>query len=382
MITNRQKIFVKFITLLLTFCLAAVIRPIVVLASSSESKLQEPPQLFNKYRDHSKKVSPRFNRELNNNPDDKNDLWQRWQNKNDQHTIEQHNSKQKQAGKDRNHDRPGSNKKASQKQKKQTPNSASHQYHDRKTKSGRHDERRFKDSKHNSDIRHQPKMSHRTYERHTNKSKKHVTVKHRHKHKPKHHLYKRHKYVYYRTPWYNTRYLAPIHYHYHPIGHRVRHLPSLHISVLSGGFTYFYLGGVFYQSFGTGYIVVGAPIGVLVPSLPVGFIEFSIGPSSYYYVNDTYYVWDIPRQSYLVVEKPVGADVAIEEATTGRLFAYPKKDQSEEQQAKDRYECHRWAVHESGIDPTLEDAELSTVEKLDYQRALGACLEGRDYAVK
>ena len=69
-------------------------------------------------------------------------------------------------------------------------------------------------------------------------------------------------------------------------------------------------------------------------------------------------------------------------ATTGRLFAYPKHDQSEEQQAKDRYECHRWAVHESGVDPTLEDAKLSTVKKLDYQRALGACLEVRDYSVK
>ncbi len=34
------------------------------------------------------------------------------------------------------------------------------------------------------------------------------------------------------------------------------------------------------------------------------------------------------------------------------LFVYPKKGQSDAQQKKDRYECHMWAVQQTGFDPT------------------------------
>ncbi len=34
------------------------------------------------------------------------------------------------------------------------------------------------------------------------------------------------------------------------------------------------------------------------------------------------------------------------------LFIYPAKGQSQEQQDKDRYECHSWAVQQSGFDPS------------------------------
>jgi hypothetical protein len=33
------------------------------------------------------------------------------------------------------------------------------------------------------------------------------------------------------------------------------------------------------------------------------------------------------------------------------MFVYPKKGQSKEQQQKDQYECHLWAVDQSGVDP-------------------------------
>ena len=33
------------------------------------------------------------------------------------------------------------------------------------------------------------------------------------------------------------------------------------------------------------------------------------------------------------------------------MFLYPKKGQSKEQQQKDQYECHLWAVDQSGVDP-------------------------------
>ena len=34
------------------------------------------------------------------------------------------------------------------------------------------------------------------------------------------------------------------------------------------------------------------------------------------------------------------------------LFIYPQNGQSSEQQASDKYECHQWAVGQTGFDPT------------------------------
>jgi hypothetical protein len=68
------------------------------------------------------------------------------------------------------------------------------------------------------------------------------------------------------------------------------------------------------------------------------------------------------------------------------IFAYPKNGQTSEQQAKDTYECHRWAVRQSGFDPTANStpstAASSSMKKGDNRRAEIACLQGRDYSVK
>ncbi len=39
-----------------------------------------------------------------------------------------------------------------------------------------------------------------------------------------------------------------------------------------------------------------------------------------------------------------------------RLFVYPANGQSPEQLARDRYECHNWAVQQTGIDPSRPGA--------------------------
>jgi Glycine zipper len=39
-------------------------------------------------------------------------------------------------------------------------------------------------------------------------------------------------------------------------------------------------------------------------------------------------------------------------AQTGDMFIYPAKGQSQAQQNRDRYECHSWAVQQTGFDPT------------------------------
>lgn len=69
-----------------------------------------------------------------------------------------------------------------------------------------------------------------------------------------------------------------------------------------------------------------------------------------------------------------------------RFFVYPRQGQSEEQQAKDRYECHIWAVGQIGWDPTqptgvVPEAQINQ-KRADYQRAMGACLDAREYTVK
>jgi len=196
------------------------------------------------------------------------------------------------------------------------------------------------------------------------------------------HEHNHREYSYVQGPWYYTRYLSPYPRHFHPIGYRVRTLPGSYIRIYIGGLPYFYFSGIFYESIGSSYVVVSAPIGAFVSSLPEGFIAFSIGLATYYYINDTYYVWDEPRSGYVVVRKPAGADDAISRATTGRLIIYPNRGQSEDQQARDRYECHRWSVSESGFDPTLEENEYSANDNNIYRRAIAACLEGRDYTVK
>lgn len=37
---------------------------------------------------------------------------------------------------------------------------------------------------------------------------------------------------------------------------------------------------------------------------------------------------------------------------SGGIYVYPAKGQSQEQQNKDRYECHTWAVQQTGFDPS------------------------------
>jgi Glycine-zipper domain len=39
-------------------------------------------------------------------------------------------------------------------------------------------------------------------------------------------------------------------------------------------------------------------------------------------------------------------------AQNGGIYIYPAKGQSQEKQDKDRYECHSWAVKQTGFDPS------------------------------
>lgn len=188
------------------------------------------------------------------------------------------------------------------------------------------------------------------------------------------------------------------HNHYYPSrGYVVGALPRDRIAV--GGGRYFYSGGVWYAPRGPRFVVVGPPIGFYVPVLPAFYTTVWFGGVPYYYANDTYYQW-VPAENQYEVVAPPGDDSAAQvqpppvEGSGGPavgpsgddLFIYPKNGQTDDQQAKDKYECHKWANGQSGFDPTVSGGgvppDQNASARASYNRAMTACLEGRGYSVK
>ena len=80
---------------------------------------------------------------------------------------------------------------------------------------------------------------------------------------------------------------------------------------------------------------------------------------------------------YEVVPSPV-AGIGSTGGVPGRLSVYPVQGQSAVLQANDEYECHRWAVSQTGFDPAPAATGQSTevTRRADYVRAQTACVEG------
>jgi len=165
-------------------------------------------------------------------------------------------------------------------------------------------------------------------------------------------------------------------------------LPREHFEVVHGGGHFFFAGGVWYAPRGAGWVVVGAPFGVFIPILPPFYTTIWVGGVPYYYADDTYYVYRGPDQGYEVVAPPPDQNVETSAAPgpEGQMFAYPRNGQSPDQQARDKYECHSWAVNQTGFDPMTVGGGVpppQTADKrADYDRAMAACLEGRGYTVR
>ena len=157
----------------------------------------------------------------------------------------------------------------------------------------------------------------------------------------------------------------------------IRVLPGGHYRVTHRGKPYFYSGGRFYRHTNGAYVVISAPLGAIVPVLPGGYISFGIGSGRRFYFQGVYY-----RQvdgGYEVVEKPPEAEQVLTQGSD-KLIVYPAAGQTDEQLDRDRYECHVWAADEAHFDPTISSSD--PLLRIDYQRALAACLEARDYVVK
>jgi hypothetical protein len=180
------------------------------------------------------------------------------------------------------------------------------------------------------------------------------------------------------------------HNHYYPPrGYAVSVLPRGYVTVHYHGGPYYYHAGVWYRPYGPRFVVVRPAVGLFVPFLPSFYTTVWFGGVPYYYADDVYYAYR-PGRGYEVVNPPGGAaaqgTTTAPSSTASDLFIYPKNGQSEEQQAKDKYECHSWAVNQSGFDPTQPlggvAEDQAAAKRQDYQRARQACLEARGYSVK
>lgn len=216
-------------------------------------------------------------------------------------------------------------------------------------------------------------------------------------------------------------------------GYVVGSLPMGHIGVTYGGVRYFHHAGVWFRARGPRYVVVAPPFGIVIPSLPFGYSTVWLGREPYYYADEVYYVR--APGGFRVVEAPPGDKIVVEEpqppmlpgtssliaVTTpppaalpasaaspaspapstssaakavptpsyqqpsstppsDSLFIYPKNGQTATQITFDRIECDRWAIGQTGYEPS--QPAVNPGRRADFMRAAAACLEGRGYHVK
>jgi hypothetical protein len=128
-----------------------------------------------------------------------------------------------------------------------------------------------------------------------------------------------------------------------------------------------------------------------LPVLPLGYATFWWGGSPYYYWDNLYYTWSPADNGYVVTTPPpVAGDEPDQSGNAGAVgapadsaadvFLYPRNGQSDQQMANDRYECHSWAVGQTGFDPTHGGPQSGNRD--DYRRAMISCLDARGYSAR
>jgi hypothetical protein len=197
------------------------------------------------------------------------------------------------------------------------------------------------------------------------------------------------------------------------------------ITVNYAGLSYRFYDGVWFEPRGPAFMVVAPPIDVVVPTLPTFATAVSSGGDTYLYANDTYYRARPDLGGYQVVNDPdespggsnsegsaassapvtlAGAPLSLAAAaaapaapsTTGTSAAaasgttlgtsqtvHPRNAQTPDELARDKYECYRFAVAQSGFDPVHPPAGASPPadKQSAYERAQTACFEARGYTL-
>jgi hypothetical protein len=135
-----------------------------------------------------------------------------------------------------------------------------------------------------------------------------------------------------------------------------------------------------------------------LPVLPLGYATYWWGGVPYYYWNSLYYTWNPADNGYVVTDPPPAAGAGGSADTNGGdyeqapqanysgsgaadLYVYPRNGQTDEQTQNDRYECHAWAVSQSGFDPTRSQQQGGG-NPADYRQAMAACLDARGYTTR
>jgi len=99
----------------------------------------------------------------------------------------------------------------------------------------------------------------------------------------------------------------------HPIpkyGRNLVRLPPKHRNLMVNRTRYFFDSGIFYREGPRGYVVVRAPLGAILASVPLGSVSFVLGGTPYWYYSGTYYR-RVPS-GYTVVDAPPNAVITQE----------------------------------------------------------------------
>ncbi|HUN72481.1 MAG TPA: hypothetical protein VMU52_09240 [Steroidobacteraceae bacterium] len=160
-----------------------------------------------------------------------------------------------------------------------------------------------------------------------------------------------------------------------------------------------YWGGGYWHGGFWPHVYLGWDFPWFLAALPIGYSTYYWGGVPYYYYQGVYYAWNPDYDSYVVTDPPpvtggveegaapppaAGEPGAAPAQGDMSFFVYPKNGQSEQQTANDRYQCHQWAVGQTGYDPTnaANSSQAATATPGNYRRAITACLDARGYSVK
>jgi len=174
-------------------------------------------------------------------------------------------------------------------------------------------------------------------------------------------------------------------------------LPRGHRRITYNGKPYYFNSGKWYRKTNGLFVAITAPTGVIISTLPNGYLTHGIGINRYFHFADVYYK-PVPT-GYMVISTPQEAMSQVnipqdtksqgtnpqgtkenQETKLNKLIIYPAEGQSKKEQARDKYECYEWSRTESGFDPAVMQSTPQL--QSNYLNAMNACLEARKYIVK
>ena len=176
-------------------------------------------------------------------------------------------------------------------------------------------------------------------------------------------------------------------------GGMVRVPPGGYMTSRYRGDSWYFGGGHWYRPWRGGYAAFYPPVGLCLSALPFGYATYVYRDIPYYYYEDIYYT-AAPAGGYMVVDPPPEREErrpsppppssSRQDPAADALLIIPKEGQKEVAMIADRQKAQRFAVAESGYDPTYSDPSDPGTPRARraYLRAMKSYLEERGYSVK